>query len=122
MRAVIPLVVILFLILMTWLVFTIYRAGQTRRINAIAAAEEDRWAKAIAAARWEDSHRTRGDITDVIVQKVARLSSGEEHELAPPAVIESIANSDPDWHNKFKIAKQEAWSRAIDLNNPPLTI
>ena len=78
------------------------------------------WAAAEAAARWEDAHDAVDGRTRVLVQKVARLPTGETRVLGESVVAE-IPDGDPDWHERFSAARQVAYDRAIDLNGPSLS-
>jgi len=90
------------------LVLTLGRDGRRRR-----------WRRAVSTAQWEDAHYTEGGLTRVVVQKVARLPSGEQRELET-LLVASIPADAPDWRSRFEAARIAAYDRAISLNQPTL--
>jgi hypothetical protein len=78
-----------------------------------------RWHHAVRTARWEDAHYTEAGLTRVVVQKVARLPSGEQRELET-LLVASIPDDAPDWRSRFEAARIAAYDRAISLNQPTL--
>jgi hypothetical protein len=94
--------------LLAALVLTLGRDGRRRR-----------WRRAVSTAQWEDAHYTEGGLTRVVVQKVARLPSGEQRELET-LLVASIPADAPDWRSRFEAARIAAYDRAISLNQPTL--
>ncbi len=79
---------------------------------------DDARSRALQAARWVDFHHTKDEITYVGVHKIA-IFRGETLELERQLVRE-ISTTARDYTQQLFAARAEAWSRAIDLNNPSL--
>ncbi len=95
---------VLLVLLLAWLAFMAHQA-RMRRV----------WAAAEASARWESGQYSKDGVIHVVVRRVARLPSGETREIESVPVA-TIVGIDAEWHERFAIAKQTAYDRAIDLN------
>jgi hypothetical protein len=100
--------------LVVWGFITVYNSQQSKH----KAVEQSAVAEAITKALWVDVHRIRGDKTEVLVQQVAHLPTGDE--VLQSQVVKSFPSDDPEWHEKFDAAVIEAADRANALNTPSL--
>jgi hypothetical protein len=96
---VIALVLALIVIYCVYLVASALSRGATRRSHE--------------GATWRVRHYSeRGDTVVAVALTLPRGDVVDEH------VVERVPDADPDWQQRFLLAKQEAEERAFHLNSP----